>query len=292
MTTEAEDRESLLWALSEVGDQALREEATVPDETFADKTLMGYREGSLPEEEMRCAEAQLVRDPALRRQLAEFAGATVLVAPEAVRRRVLASAAAPSAGSPAARSPAAGRPAVRRWWRWPTGLAAAAVIVLAVGWLAIRPGLDPAFPPGLDPTIPPAYDITLRALSDRRGDPPPATGVEASAYPGTRVEITATVAGRAVPGFDVALYRWSGERLERVSAELLSREEQRGAVRFEASAATLAGSEPGVRPIYVVIAAEDDLPAAVEAADDPEAALAAGGHRRVHRLTLYLQEEP
>ncbi len=269
-----EDRESLLWALSEIADRPSRDgEATADDETLSDSTLpdstlRAYREGRLSDDEIRRVERRLVADPACRRRLEQLAGAAPPAAPLDVRRRLL-----EDFGGGA-------RPRARRSFFWRFGLAAAAMVTLATGWLILRPRPQPL----------PAYDVRIAALTERRDAAD--AGTVAEAYADSIVTIDATVVGRAVKGVEVGVYRAAGGRLEKVAESDPSRPERVGAVRIEAPASTLVGETPGEHEIFVVIAWRGSLPAAVtlRSGRDPAAELAAGG-RQVHRLTLRLVAE-
>ncbi len=271
-----EDRESLFWSLSELGDRAPRSDAVAGDEL-----LVAYRRGELPEDEARRVEAILMGNPAARRRLAALAGHAPATAPGSLRRRLLD--ALPGSGLPASGRRSRVRPGKPNpWW---IGLAAAAVLVLAIGTL-LRPG-----------AAPPAYEVGIDALAKRRGAGE-GPGVAAEAFAGTTVTITATVAEQAVAGVEVALYRAARGRaerggLERIPGDRLGRRERPGAVLFEAPAAALVGRLPGDYEIFVVVGWEGKLPAVVAHApgDDPASALAAGGRRGVHRLTLRLLAE-
>ncbi len=258
-----EDRESLLWDLSEIADRAPTGDALVPD-----TTLRAYRRGDLGEDEVRQVERLLMANPANRRRLEEIAGLAPAAAPAALRRRVL-DATAGSGSNGGRRS--------RRWW---PALAAAALVAIAAGWLILRPR-----PPAL-----PAYEVQIAALTERR-DSPPSAAAKAEAYADSMVTITATVVERAVAGVEVGLYRVAGGRLERLSAddriEWLVRP---GAVRIRAPAAALVGSQAGRHEVFVAVGRSGRLPAAVvvDPGTDPAAALAAGGRQRVYRLTLRL----
>ncbi len=271
-----EDRESLLWALSEIAvsrdHTAVPSDSTLDDSTLDDSTLRAYREGRLSEDDSRRLERRLVADPASRRRLEKLAGQVPASAPPGIRRRVL-----ESIGGPRARPRQ-----VRRRLRWRLGLAAAAVLVIAVGWLTLRSRQ----------VLPPAYEVRIAALTERRDQGVAATVAEA--YADSTVEITATVAERAVLGVEVGIYRVAGRRLERVGdSDRVRRRKRPGAVLIEAPAAELVGEEPGEHEIFVVIAWRGRLPAAVafQPGADPAAVLAAGGRRQVHRLTLRLLAE-
>ncbi len=263
-----EDRESLFWALSEVAD-----DPTVPDSTVPDSTLRAYREGRLSEDEAGRVERQLVADPASRRRLEELAGVAPAAAPLAIRRRLL-----EDFGEPTT------RPRRARRWFWRLGLAAAAMVMLATGWLILRPRQEPL----------PVYEVRIAALTERRDQA--SAGTFAEAYADSMVTIDATVTGRAVEDVEVGVYRVAGSRLERVEDGVFRRQrrpESLGAVRFEAPAAGLVGEQPGDHEVFVVIAWRGRLPVAVmlRPGADPAVALAAGGRRQVHRLTLRLLAE-
>ncbi len=256
-----EDRESWFWKLSEAGDRAPREDSAV-----ADDTLEAYRAGRLPDDEARRVEHLLVTRPANRRRLLELSGLTPAEAPAGVLRRLLSTVLRP-----------APRPATRRW-QW-AALAAAAAVTVVFGWAVLRPGL------------PPAYEVGITALKERRFD----DGVlseEATAYAGTPVTIIATVEGEAVKGVEVALYRDIDGRLSRL-VDGIDLIEDRGVVRFEAPASALVGTETVRYEIFVVVAWQGRLPAAIELepGDDSAALLAGGGRRQVRRLTLRLLAE-
>ncbi len=268
-----EDRESLFWSLSEIGDRATRSGAAVGDEVLA-----AYRRGELPEAEARRVEAILVGNPAARRRLAALVGHSPAAAPGSLRRRLVEGQGGTGRRSRVRRPERPGRP----WW---LGLAAAAVLVLAVGTLTLRPG-----------AAPPAYEVGITALSERRG-PESETGTgetAAEARVETLVEITATVAEQAEAGVEVGLYRAAAGRLERIpEGDRLVRRTRRGVVQLAAPAADLVGRVPGDYEIFVVVAWEGKLPPPVALApgEDPSAALALGGRRGVHRLTLRLLAE-
>ncbi len=274
-----EDRESLLFRLSELADPAERGPADVgatpasPSDAGAtqtlldDATLQDYRQGRLTDDEARRVEAQLIAVPANRRRLEELAGIALPVAPAGVRRRLLES---------------TGRPQVRRRRRrWTAGLLAAAAGLAAVaGWTLLRPQLSL-----------PTYEVQIAALAERRSAPPEpgAASSTAEAYAETMVVIDATVAEQAVRDVEVGLYRAAAERLERVAGDRLEVHQRRGAVRFKAPAAELVGPAAGDHEIFVVIAWKGDLPASVALeGSGGAAALAAPGLREVHRLTLRL----
>ncbi len=264
-----EDRESLLWALSEIADRTPRDDVEAGDSPLPDSTLRAYREGRLSDDEIRRVERRLVADPACRRRLEELAGASPDAPLLDVRRRLL-----EDFGEPAPRR------GPRRSTFWRLGLAAAAMIALASGWLILRPRTAAL----------PEYEVRIAALAERRDAA--ATGTVAEAYADSTVTIDATVAGTAVEGVEIGVYRASGGRLERVAERELSRLDRYGAVRIEAPAAVLVGDQPGVHEIFVVIAWRGALPAspALQPGSDPAEALAAGG-RQVHRLILRLVAE-
>ncbi len=268
-----EDRESLLWDLSEIENRAPRDDSLVPD-----ATLRAYRRGELGEDETRQVERLLVAYPANRRRLEELAGLAPVAAPAGLRRQVL-EAATRGGAEPARR--------LRRPWPWRLAVAAAAVVVVAVGWLSSRtPPLS----------VVPAYQVQIAALTDLRDAEPrepasPATAAEA--FADSTVTITATAFESAVDGVEIGLYRAVSGRLERVpEGGRVERLERQGAVRIRAPAAELVGSEPGDHEVFVAIAG-GRLPAAMAFApgSDPAATLAAGGRRQVHRLTLRLLAE-
>ena len=265
-----EDRESLLWALSEIADRTPRDDATSDDSIVPDSTLRAYREGRLSDDEARRVERRLVADPACRRRLEELAGAAPAAAPLDVRRRLLED----FGGGP--------RPRTRRSFFWRLGLAAAAMVALATGWLILRPRPAPL----------PAYEVQIAALTERRDVAGAGAGTVAEAYADSTVTIDATVVGRGIKDVEVGVYRTAGDRLERIAEDGLRRFEQIGAVRIEAPASTLVGETLGEHEVFVVIGWSGSLPETVtlRPGHDPAAALAAGGHQ-VHRLTLRLVAE-
>lgn len=269
-----EDREDLLFTLSELAEAREEGGATLPD-----TTLQAYREGNLRAREAAEVEEQLASNPSLRRRLAALAGESPEV-PDADRKRRVLGAVAAERSAPTV-SPVAG--SRRSWWR-PLAAAAVLVVALGVGWWVSRTPV----------VTPPAYSVHLAALTVQRdaGESGPETpATEAEAFPDTRVTLEVTVVEQAIDGVAIGVYRSRDGQLERVPDDLLGRTEQPGVAVITAAASTLVGSQPGSHDLFVVVAWQGDLPASVAVGRDPLAELEAGGRRRAYRLTLRLLAE-
>ncbi len=272
-----EDREELFFTLSELAEKA-GEEASL----LSDLTLEAFREGELSDSETADVERQLVGNPANRRRLEALAASALATPAAGLRRGVLE---AVMRDRNRGKADSGLRRLSRRRWR--PVLAAAAVLFCALGlglW-TLRSQPEP----------PPAYSVQIAGLKERRGLGEPGLGELAQmteAYAETQVTISATVVERAVAGVEIGLYRLAGGGLERLPLSgNLVRNELQGVVVFEAPASSLVGSQPGQYEIFIVIAWKGDLPALMAPGEDPMAALAAHGRRRVHRLTLRLLAE-
>jgi len=275
-----EELEELLWQTA----SAAGDDPGDGGEALRDDLLRAYREGDLPPRERRRVEERLAASAAARARLAELGGVSA-VAPEAVRRRVL-----------AARPGAAG--GGRRWrpaadLRFAAALAAGLAVAAVALWLARAPGPAPPIPED-------AYEVTVQGLAGFRSAPGPGNGAPGGpveALPETRVTLRVEPRGAPDPAVELALYRRLGERLLRVpEAAPVEVVEGRGAAAFSAPAAALVGPEPGLRTVFVVAGRRGELPAelALERAGDGEAAslLAAGGTRFVRPVRLRVLPAP
>ncbi len=258
----SEDREHILWQLTEA------DSPSVGGDAVADEVLDAFRRGELDAQESAEVVRKLTRHPASRRRLLELGKVRLPAAPGRVLRRLLSS---------------HGRMAVRRLRPLRVAaLLAATLGAVFIGWWLIQPT-------ALRTDSLPAHTVGIAALAIQRDGP--ATGQSATAYAETPVSITATVERQARAGVALALFRHSGDRLERIDAGRgVMRTERRGAVRFEAPAHTLVGYQPGEHTIFVVVAWQGDLPRTLSLprGADPMTELAAGGRRRVYPLPLRL----
>ena len=232
-----------------------------------DEQLRAYREGRLPERDVRELEALLARSPAGRRRLLELAGIDRSLPLRRVRRAVLA---------------AAGQ---RRTAPWAAAAAVAAGAVLALLTLLPR---HPGLPPGL------TYEVAARGLADVRSAGEGGSAVRA--YPETTVRIAVRPRGEAPAGVSIGLFRREAGALRRVPPREARPISERGSAAFEGAAADLlAARAPGAYSLYVVVSAEKELPSRVKVApgEDPAAALRSSG-RLVYPLavTLLPQEPP
>ncbi len=254
--------EEIIWELSRHDEPAATGQA-VPGE------LDDYRAGRLEGEAARRVATRLGRDPEVRRQLIERSGLAAAAPPPALRERVLEA------------FEASGRPAPkRRWATWLGSAALAASLLMAVlfGLRASR-----QLPAEL------AYRVEVSALQGLRQDDPPAGPTEVvRAYPETLVEISAIPEDLAEADLEAALYRQRPAGLERLRD--LEPETDRGAIRWRVRADRLAGPDPGVHNLFLVIARRGDLPSGgvLEPGEAPERALGAGRRRLVYRRPILL----
>lgn len=269
---EPDDRQSLLWKLSE----NVREESSeVADlEPVDDATLRAYGQGELPAAQRELLEQRLMIDSDCRRRLAELRGVGLPPAPAHIRRHLI--------ERFAGRAGARRRP--QRAWRRLGVLPVAAAIVAAVGVAFL---LRPSQPP-LDV---PSYEVSLQGLSERRGAGAGTDVTEVDVYADTPVVIDAVATERAVDGIEVGLYRPADGGLQRLTGSL-ERQERQGAVRFTVPASQLVGPAVGRYELFVVIG---PVPLPAELAMPERGGPEGGGAttrdsgRQIHRLLLRLK---
>lgn len=238
----------------------------------ADTVLHAYREGRLDSVAAQRVERALATSAAARTRLATLADIRPATPPQQVRRQVL-----------QAVSPREAYFSRRRWW-WPAVAAMAAALLVAVGLIFVAP---PSLPVEMD------YEVVARGLAQERSLEPQSE--VAYALPDTRVVLVATPRGAAVAGFEVGLYRRTGNRILRIEeGEALQTEAHRGAVTFSGKARDLVGTQPGTYDLYVVVAQRGDLPDSerVASGQAPAAALAGGARRRVYPQRIVVVPEP
>lgn len=262
---QAEDREQILWQLTEAYT------SSADGEAVSDEVLTAFRRGEFEGEEAARVVRQLIRHPANRRRLLELAELSPKAAPDQILERLLAR-------------------HDRTSHRFHRSLRAAALVAAALGaivigwWLLSSQPTPPTSPP-------PAYSVGLTALAVQRDGA--VIDQTADAFAETPVAVVATVEGRAQSGVAVGLFRHTGDHLEQVKvADGLTRSERRGVVTFEVPAHALVGRQPGEHSFFVVVARQDDggLPGSVAlpTGSDPIAALEADGRRHAYRLSLRL----
>jgi hypothetical protein len=270
------DLEELLWQLS------ARQEGSAPAPD--DAALRAYREGRLGPEAATAVERALAESRQGRERLAQLAEIEPEGPPAELRARILA-----QAPGRAGLSAAPGRGRVlesavkflrRPRGRW--GLALAATVLLAtVAWRFFVPA-------GLPADL--QFQVSASGLAEVRGEQH-VTG-PISAGPDTVVTLTMEPVGQAVNRVDFALYRLRDRSLERVDTlPGVNREVYRGAARFSARAAMLAGPTPMPKNLFLVAARPGDLPDRFELADgaDAEATLRGEHRRRVVRQEIQLE---
>lgn len=237
---------------------SLRAEQADTGEVPDDASLHDYRAGHLETQAATRLEWRLSRSRRGRQRLAELAGVEPAAPSGTVRDRVLGTAQA--------------RRSNRRLPIFAAAAAMAAMVLLAL-WIG-SPGSDPAgLPAGLD------FDVRLEGLAQVRG-----AETSTQAYADTPVRISIEPKDLAVDGLQFRVYGRRGDSLVRLDNDTtVSVTAHRGAAEIVAlSAADLAGPEPGLHELYLLVSPQGELPAVVATAEDLEN-LSSG---RVYRRTL------
>ncbi len=235
----------------------------------ADDLLRAYRDGRLEEGESRAMEAALGNSQKARRRLVELSGISLDVPPPRLREEIL-------RHRPLGRQKTSRRLPRPRWLA-----AAAALLAMILAWPTLR---TPSLPPDL------AYDVTVTGLASTRSSPE--AGGEVEALPETRLRITVEAVARAESEVEIALYRRSGSRLERIEpGGQLQMQMSRGAGLFEAQAADLVGRGAGLHELVVVVGRSGDLPATLTLGppESPYATVTQGDRRRVYPQQVFMR---
>ena len=236
----------------------------------SDERLRAYREGALSDEEVHELETLLAENADARERLAALSGVTLPKPSPRVREAVLRQ-------TDGLRKPQSSGLRIKPWIG-----ALAASLMLALGlWFFHQTSQVPLFSKDM------AWDVSVAGYRSERGVE--VGGWKVSAWPENEVTIHLTPRGSVTDWTSFALYRQSGQRLERLPAGSdLSVETARGSAAFSARAETLVGSEPGTRSLYVIVAHESNLPQFLPFSPDanPQSALAKAGQRLIYPIQI------